>query len=71
MIAVLRNDYNSVNLLIQAGALLNERDEYGRTALDLADQSASITIKDILRTAHANIHNQPCFSLICDEKSIE
>ena len=70
MIAVLRRDFDSVNMLVHAGALLHERDDYGRTALDLADETEAFAIKDVLITAAEDAHGS-CQSLIHDEKSLE
>ena len=71
MMAVLRNDYDSVNMLVYAGALLNERDDYGRRALDLAEDTGAFAIRDVLITAAEVAQGQPCQSLIHDGKSIE
>lgn len=70
MIAVLRKDFDSVNMLVHAGALLHERDDYGRTALNLADETEAFAIKDVLITAAEDAHGT-CQSLIHDEKSLE
>jgi ankyrin repeat protein len=69
MMAVMNKNHDSVNLLIKSGALLHEKDDFGRTALDLAKQVKCGPIQDALLAAEASSY--PAMSLMHDAKSIE